>query len=329
MAGFLVKLTMKTSRILGLWVVRIVSWLISTGYFIFRTGRVRVSLEFYRALFPGRSWFFYRSCVWKQFHEFADSYADRVGLEMGRILIHNAVGFEHLQQASQSGRGGVILTSHLGNWEIGAGLFSQAGLSMTMLMGERNARQVGRQQKEDLRRRGLDVKVTAPEAGSPFGGLEVLQAIRQGGLVSIAGDIAWTEQRTRIPARFLGRQVMLPAAPHLLALTTGAPILTVFCHRLGRCRYHFITHPPRWVKAPSRAERTAVLAASAQQFADDLEEALRRYPWQWAVFEPFLGPLMEGTKMEGRPDSEDETASETAHPTAGRTVVMATGQDEA
>jgi predicted LPLAT superfamily acyltransferase len=293
MAGFLVRLINKTSRILGLWVVRLVSWLVSTGYFVFKTDRVRAGLDFYRALFPGRSRWFYLGCVWKQFHEFADSYADRVGLELGRILIHDSTGFEYLREAAQAGQGGIILTSHLGNWEIGAGLFSQAGLSMTMLMGERDARQVGRQQKEDLRRRGLDVKVAVPEAGSPFGGLEVLQAIRRGGLVSIAGDIAWTEQRTRIPARFLGRRVMLPAAPHLLALTTGAPILTVFGHRLGRCRHHFVTHPPRWVKAASRAERGAALAASAQRFADDLEEALRRYPWQWAVFEPFLGPPFE------------------------------------
>ena len=289
---------------MGLWVVRLVSWLISTGYFLFKTDRVRAGLDFYRALFPGRGRWYYLYCVWKQFHEFADSYADRVGLQMGRSLTHHSTGFKYLQQAAQSGHGGIILTSHLGNWEIGAGLFSQAGLSMTMLMGERDAAQVGRQQKEDLRRQGLDVNVAVQDSQSPFGGLEVLQAIRGGGLVSIAGDISWTDQRTRIPVRFLGRLVMLPAAPHLLALITGAPILTVFAHRLGRCRHEFITQPPRWVKASSRAERNTAMAASAQRFADDLEEALRRYPWQWAVFEPFLGPPFEAADI-GQPPVGD------------------------
>jgi predicted LPLAT superfamily acyltransferase len=42
------------------------------------------------------------------------------------------------------------------------------------------------------------------------------------------------------------------------------------------------------VKAPSRSERNAVLQASAQAYANVLEEMVRQHPFQWYIFEPFF-----------------------------------------
>jgi hypothetical protein len=54
------------SRRWGVWFFRTFSWFIATGYFFLFPARVAHSLKFYRALFPGRNFFYHLYCVWKQ-----------------------------------------------------------------------------------------------------------------------------------------------------------------------------------------------------------------------------------------------------------------------
>lgn len=201
MRAYLVKFMMWAGGFLGAWVVRVVGWFVSTGYVFLARSRVRASREFYQALFPGRSRLFYLACTWRQFHGFAASYADRVSLAYGRELIHIPEGWEHIESADKAGRGGILVTSHLGNWEIGARFFKEGGMQMTLLMGQRDARQVSQQQKEDLRKIGLDVSVSTAGDDSPFGGLDAIQTLRRGGFISIAGAFSRDRPHTagRIP----------------------------------------------------------------------------------------------------------------------------------
>ena len=211
---------------------------------------------------------------------------------MGGRLVRVSEGFEHIRNAARDGNGGIILTSHVGNWEIGASLVSKEGLDMTMLMGEKDPRALGRRQKEGLKREGLNVNVSRTNDSSPLDSLEILAALRSGALISIAGDLSWTAQKARIPVRFLDREVHLPAAPHLLAMLSGAPLLTVFSFREKRNQHHFVALEPRYVKAAGRRDRDAAMARSAQEYADQLAEILRKHPYQWHVFEPFFVPTV-------------------------------------
>jgi lauroyl/myristoyl acyltransferase len=178
--------------------------------------------------------------------------------------------------------------SHLGNWELGARILGQRRLRLLLFMGEKQREQIERQQKEDLRLEGVRVVALAAGAEATTEGLEGLRFLRDGGLVSLAGDRVWSSGQPVLHAQMLGRQVALPKAPHALALVSGAPIITFFVVRTGRCAYHFHAFPPTPVTAASRRERSDALAASAQRYAAQLEEVVRRHPTQWYHFEPFL-----------------------------------------
>jgi predicted LPLAT superfamily acyltransferase len=141
--------------------------------------------------------------------------------------------------------------------------------------------------------RGIRIHVATAQDAVPFGGLEALQFMREGGIVSLAGDIVWTDQRSLVPVRLFGREVGLPSGPHLLALVSGAPLFTLFTFRVKRGEHRIILSGPRWVKSASRSERNAAIQASAQEYAAALEEMVRQYPSQWYIFEPFFSPLPE------------------------------------
>jgi lauroyl/myristoyl acyltransferase len=265
-----------------------VAYGVTLGYFLFRPARVRASMDLYRALFPERGRLFHRYAAWRQFADFTAGYCDRLELERSGEIRRTDEGWHRIEEAARAGRGGILLVSHFGNPEIGARLFRKRGLPMLMVMGERDPREVARQQREAMKRDGLDVQVSSQGTATPFDGLEALQALNRGDLVGMAGDLAWGEQARLVEAPLLGRTIRLPEAPHAFALLTGVPLLTVWIFRTGRAAYHLRVDEPRHVTASSRKERPEAIRASVRLYAQDLEAALKRHPWQWHVFEPLL-----------------------------------------
>jgi len=62
----------------------------------------------------------------------------------------------------------------------------------------------------------------------------------------------------------------------------------MFTFRVEKGKHLIVMSPPREVKATSRSERNVALQASAQAYANALEEMVRRHPFQWYIFEPFF-----------------------------------------
>lgn len=273
-------------RNVGIWVIRWVAWFIATGYFFFVRRRVRTSLTFYQTVFPGRSRWHHLHCAWRQFHDQAQSHCDDIAFSFGMPVQYTTEGHEAVQQAADAGHGGIIIMSHLGNWDVAARLFRQSGFKVMLIMGEREARLVDQKQRQDLASANLKILVSrTDDDDSLMTGIEALKFIRDGGFLCIAGDMGWTNPRFRQTAAFFGRRIYLPAGPHTLALVSGAPVFTLFSFRLGTGRYRFVILPPRVVKAAGRSKRNDAIAESAQIYASNLEEAVRQYPYEWHVFE--------------------------------------------
>lgn len=273
-------------RNFGMWVIRLMAWGVATGYFFFVRHRVRASLEFYRIVFDNRSFFFHLYCVWRQFHDQAQSHCDEIAFSFGIPTHHIAEGQDAIQKMADAGQGGIIIISHLGNWGIAARLFQRKGFRVMLIMGEREAKLVAKKQREDLESANLKILVSKTEDDdSLFMGIEAIKFIRSGGFLCIAGDIGWTNPRFRLTAKFFGRHIYLPAGPHTLALVSGSPVFTLFTFRLSRGQYRFHILPPRIVKAQARGKRNDAINESAQIYASNLEEAVKQYPYEWHVFE--------------------------------------------
>jgi predicted LPLAT superfamily acyltransferase len=288
MKVFLHKTVTRVSLLLGSWPIRFFAWWIATGYFLFRPSRRRSSVRLYQVIFPNRRPWYYLYCTWHQFHSFAATYADRIEIDGRKGVTTSTQGREGIVEAARRGSGGIILMSHLGSYEVAARAFQELGLRLLIIMGEKEAKQVARDQREALKARGIYIQVATAKEDFLFGGLEAIKFVREGGFVSLAGDLVWTDQRSLLSVRLFGHEVGFSAGPHLLALVSGAPLFTMFTFRVKRGRHQIIMSPPREVKAPSRSERSAALQASAQAYASALEEMVRRHPFQWYIFEPIF-----------------------------------------
>ena len=288
MRKFLYQSIIFVSRKLGRWVFVVYAWIVATGFFILFPFRVGNSVKFYRALCPDRIWLFHLWCAWRQYHNFADVFMDRFLIQESNELTFTSEGCEHLENSIDAGKGGILLMSHMGNWDVAAHLLKRKvnRIRLLLYMGVKQKEQLEQIQKESLSRSGIQIIAVEQDGGSPMDILEGIKFIESGGVVSLTGDIVWAKNQRTVPVKFLGREILLPEAPHLFALLSGAPLFIFFAFRTGKNQYHFTMSKPIALDCNSREERAGAIRQSAQQYADILEATLRTYPLQWYHFEP-------------------------------------------
>jgi lauroyl/myristoyl acyltransferase len=293
------------SKLMGVWVLRGFAWVVSSGYFVFFPGRVQVGVRFYRALFPGRGGLAHLACTWRQFHQFSRVFVERAMLDHHDNVSFTSQGFEHLKAAARNRSGGIILMSHLGNWEVAIHLLRKAlpKIELLLYMGAKEKEAIERMQKEDLTQAGVRVIALDRDGGSPFDIVEGLRVLNGGGFVSMTGDVIWHQAQRSIRVTFLGHEVSVPETPYRLSLASGAPLFIFFSYQTQKAGFHFVSSDPVHLHAASGGKRAEAVRSAAQTYADILEEAVREHPFEWYHFEPFLGPLRRELSEEMRTDS--------------------------
>ena len=291
MSGFWHRLLLHLSRLAGSWFFSLTARIIAAGFFCIPS-RSRESIRLYRLLFPDRSGWYHRLCTWYQFQNFTTIHFDRFLLAMNPDSIqYSSTGLEYLQNIKPE-QGAIILQSHLGNWDIAAHLLQKQGLAIDLLlyMGIKEKEQLEQQQKAQLKDAGIRIIGVGRDGGSPFDGVEGINHLRAGGVVSMTGDMLWQAGQRSVEVDFLGGKATIPAAPYIFAMLTGAPLLPFFAFRTGRATYDFILHEPITITDRSRRNREKSMRHAARQYAGLLEKTLREHPFEWYHFDRFVEP---------------------------------------
>lgn len=276
----------------GRWIFLVFAWFVATGYFLFFPRRVGNSTRIYQALYSARNGLFHLWCTWRQFHNFTHVFLDRYLLQDSDEITYASEGMEHLEHVLDQGKGGILLMSHMGNWEVAAHLLKRRlkNLRLLLYMGIRQKEQIEQIQKESLAQSGIQIIAVDEGGGSPLDIVEGIKFIESGGVVSLTGDLVWKKDQRTIPVIFLGQEILLPEAPHLFAFLSGAPLFIFFAFRIEKNKYRFTMSEPLYLTAASRDERAGAIRHSAQKYADILEATLRNHPLQWYHFRPLMKP---------------------------------------
>lgn len=185
-------------------------------------------------------------------------------------------------EVARPGRGFLLVTAHLGNYEVGSMLPAQMEQRRVHLVREPEAdakaqeflQQVVGGFSQDHYRMHF-------QSDDPLQGMALLEALRNGEIVAVQGDRPRAGAKS-IDATLFGMPFPLPSGPAALARTAGVPLLPAFVFREGRRRYRLVFRPP--IVAPRTADRAADLAVAMRQVAAEVEWAIRREPHQWFCF---------------------------------------------
>jgi predicted LPLAT superfamily acyltransferase len=218
---------------------------------------------------------------------FAETLVDKLLAASGRYRFSGVrlEGREHVDRLLAQGRGGLLVTSHIGCLEVCQALASRMpGLRLTVLVHTRHAERFNailRRLDADNRIQLMQVTDVTPATAVAFEKL-----VSSGGFVAIAGDRVPVSGGRTARVRFLGSEADFPVGAYVLASLLGCPLLTLGCVRHGSGHVvHFDLLAER-VDLP-RAGRQQVLERYASAFAGRLEALLVRSPYEWFNFFPF------------------------------------------
>ncbi len=187
------------------------------------------------------------------------------------------LGFENVENALKQGKGVVIVTGHLGNWEWGAALLTYLGYKAIVIATRFKNEFVTRYFYNKRTRQGLEV-VYLEEAVR-----KSLRKLKNNGIVAIVGDRDYTNQGMEIAV--FGKMMKFPTGALILALRAGAPVVPCFAIRRGMCKYDVIFSSP--IEMESKGYKQEEFKDDLIKWVKFLEGYVRKYPSHWYRFEPF------------------------------------------
>jgi KDO2-lipid IV(A) lauroyltransferase len=198
------------------------------------------------------------------------------GKHLGR-LVRGFEGKEHIDGSMARGKGTLILTAHLGNWEMGGIFLSLMGYSLTVI----TAPDVEERLHEfRVRLRHLQqIKVVTLD-DTLASSLAVLKALQANEIVALLGDRDLFGKG--IPVGFFGQRVFFPIGPALLAYLSEASLVPTFVLMDQKDQYRCVAEPP--IVLQRTGHRDQDLEENTQRIAAVLEKFIRNYPDQWYTF---------------------------------------------
>jgi lauroyl/myristoyl acyltransferase len=194
-------------------------------------------------------------------------------------------GAEHLKELEDRKTGAVLLTAHMGNYDVAAPLFAQK-IHRPIHMVRAPERHRKTQELEHEKREqdmSANFVVHYNEPGNMLG-VTLARAIVEGGIVAVQGDrVLFDVSPMKVPFDE-GVEWQVPRGPFVLALVAKTVIHPVFIIRLGWRSYRVHAHPAIDLPLQDR-ERERVLTDAAMQWTSAVRRVGQRYWWQWFVLE--------------------------------------------
>jgi KDO2-lipid IV(A) lauroyltransferase len=194
-----------------------------------------------------------------------------------RRLVRGFEGKEHIDGAMARGKGTLILTAHLGNWEMGGIFLSLMGYSLTVITApdvEERLHEFRVRLRQEQRIKVVTLDDTLASS------LAVLKALQANELVALLGDRDLFGKG--IPVNFFGQRVFFPIGPALLAYLSEASLIPTFVLIDQDDKYRCLAEPPIVLQKTGNRDRD--LAENTQRIAAALEKFIRLYPDQWYTF---------------------------------------------
>lgn len=191
--------------------------------------------------------------------------------------------------ALERGKGLILISAHLGSWEMGKHVLAirKERVNMVMVPAEDNAME--EHWNKFRARSGLNI---INLKASPFASLEIINALRNNEIVAIHGDRIASQAAVHV--EFFGEPVPFPSGPIELARITGAPVLGAYII-IDKDGYFHVevddTLELNWT-----GDRKKDVPLNVQKMAKMLEKYVRKYPTQWYAFYDFWNQNIEGVQ---------------------------------
>lgn len=143
-----------------------------------------------------------------------------------QAMIGRRCSSKPLDQALEAGSGAILVSPHLGNWELGGFGLADLGYKINVLTFREPDEKVNELREKVRGERGIGIIYVDRDDSSPLAIIEAVNALRRNEILCLLGERDGSSHSMEVD--FFGRPTSFPVGAAYLALASGAPIIPVF-----------------------------------------------------------------------------------------------------
>lgn len=274
-----------TLRLFGIRGAYVLLRFVAFYYFLFAWKVVRIQYNYFKTAHSYPRWKAYFS-VYGNIVQFGQTLIDKVVVMSDRALPFRVIreGEDLIRDALKEGKGVLLVSAHVGNWEAAGQLLNSLDTTVNLVMMDLEKKRIKGLLQEKMKERNLNI-ITIGNDLSHL--VAIKQAFARNEIVALHGDRFVAGQRT-LEQEFFGQSAQFPLGPFILSSKLRVPTLYVFCMKQSSLKYHFYAYP-----AGETGAKPEVLLA---RFVSLLSQKVKAYPLQWYNYYDFWAPQIHNDK---------------------------------
>lgn len=215
--------------------------------------------------------------IYRNYYVFGQTLLDKIAVMAGlsNKFSYNFDGEHHLIEMDKKQTGGILISAHIGNWEIAGNFLDDLKSKINIVMFDEEHEKI----KDFLEESGKERKFNVIPVKQDFSHIiKISKALKNKEFICMHGD-RFVEGGKRHVVDFMGKKAPFPLGPFHLTTRFKVPYSFVFAIKETNSHYHFFASPGK-VHEGSPEELLEL-------YAKQVEKKLKTYPRQWFNYYDF------------------------------------------
>ncbi len=213
-----------------------------------------------------------RLSVFRSYYTFGQTIIDKIAISAGLRdrFTYEFDGVETLKNLLKEEKGAVLISAHMGNFEIAEYFFSEIDLHCQInLVTIDQEHSAIKEYLESIKKPSVKLIEIREDMSHIF---RINEALSQNELVCFTGD-RYVKGSKYFSTPLLGEEAEFPAGPFLIASRLRVPVVYVYVMKEAGLHYHLYAR-----ETPVKHRDAQALLTS---YTQSVEEMVKRYPLQW------------------------------------------------
>lgn len=227
----------------------------------------------------GYSYLKSKMAVYQSYLTFGKTLIDKVAINSGlrERFTYEFDGIETLKQILADKKGGILISAHIGNFEVAEKFFADIDFDMQInLVTTDMERNVIKEYLESISEKSSIKYIIVRDDMSHI--FEINAALSKNELICFTGDRYFDGSKT-LEAEFFGKKAKFPMGTFLIASRLKVPVVFVYVMKEPNLHYHLY--------AREAEVKHRDVQALLETYVSSVEGILKKYPLQWFNFFDF------------------------------------------
>ena len=224
--------------------------------------------------------------IYKNYYVFGQSIIDKVATWSGikTNFTYSFDGDHYLKEINKDGKGAILISAHVGNWEIASSLLKELHSKINVVLLDAEHKNIKKTLDKTMTKRDLNIIPIRSDLSHVF---KIANALRNNEVVCFHGD-RFVDGSPTVIKKLLGKEAKFPEGPIRTIHRLNVPYSFVFAFKTGPKHYSLSATKG---KLPSQNMDTTF-----NEYIALLEKQINKYPLQWFNYYDFWDMNLKGAK---------------------------------